>query len=240
MISTPSSPAAPFARRVRSFVRRAGRLTPAQARALEVLGPGRLLPGEGDPLVLDEIFDRAAPRVLEIGFGDGEALVAMARRLPDVDFLGLEVHEPGVGHLLLRLEAEGLGNVRLICHDAAEVIERRLPNAAFAAINIFFPDPWPKKRHHKRRLVQPPLIASLARRQPAGGLLHLATDWVPYAEHMAEVLAASPDYHPIGASEAAAEPLAWRPETKFERRGLRLGHEVRDLYYRKTETETGQ
>lgn len=233
MISDPSSPTAPFARRVRSFVRRAGRLTPAQARALEVLGPGRLLPGAGGRLELDAVFGRMAPRVLEIGFGDGEALVAMARRLPDVDFLGLEVHEPGVGHLLLRLEAEGLTNVRLICHDAAEVIEHRLPVDAFAAINIFFPDPWPKKRHHKRRLVQPPLIGALAQLQVTDGLLHLATDWVPYAEHMAEVLATRPEYRRIEDGEVAAEPLAWRPETKFERRGLKLGHEVRDLFYRK-------
>lgn len=188
MISTPSSPAAPFARRVRSFVRRAGRLTPAQARALEVLGPGRLLPGEGDPLVLDEIFDRAAPRVLEIGFGDGEALVAMARRRPDVDFLGLEVHEPGVGHLLLRLEAEGLGNVRLICHDAAEVIERRLPDAAFAAINIFFPDPWPKKRHHGHRLFNTAFIDALHRTLLPGGRVHVATDHLPYFHELYEQL----------------------------------------------------
>jgi tRNA (guanine-N7-)-methyltransferase len=214
-------------------VRRAGRLTDAQARALETLGGTWLLPGPGPALVLDEVFGRVAPRVLEIGFGDGEALVAMAGRLPEVDFIGLEVHEPGVGHLLLRLEQEQLGNVRAICHDAAEVTTRRLPTAAFAAINVFFPDPWPKKRHHKRRLVQGPMIARLAQLQAPGGLLHLATDWVPYAEHMAEVMAASPDYHAIDAEAAAADPLAWRPETKFERRGLRLGHEVRDLYYRR-------
>ncbi len=238
MMNQDPSPTAPFARRVRSFVRRAGRLTPAQARALEILGPGRLVPGIGERLALDAVFGRVAPRVLEIGFGDGEALVAMARRLPDVDFLGLEVHEPGVGHLLLRLEAEGLTNVRLICHDAAEVIERRLPLGAFAAINIFFPDPWPKKRHHKRRLVQPPLIDTLARLHCTGGLLHLATDWVPYAEHMVEVLATSPDYRVLAPGEAAAEPLAWRPETKFERRGLKLGHEVRDLFYRKIQGPT--
>lgn len=228
---TPASP--PPQRRIRSFVRRAGRLTDAQARALETLGGTWLLPGTGGRLALDEVFGRPAPRVLEIGFGDGEALVAMAARLPEVDFLGLEVHEPGVGHLLLRLEQEGLGNVRAICHDAAEVIARRLPPQAFAAINVFFPDPWPKKRHHKRRLIQAPLVARLAQLQPPGGLLHLATDWMPYAEHMAEVMAASPDYTVLGAEEAAADPLAWRPQTKFERRGLRLGHEVRDLYYRR-------
>jgi tRNA (guanine-N7-)-methyltransferase len=232
MTQPPSSPPHPE-RRIRSFVRRAGRLTLAQARALETLGPSMVLPYSGKPLDLPVVFGRDAPCVLEIGFGNGEALLAMAQRLPEVNFLGLEVHEPGVGHLLLRLAETQVGNARICCHDAAEVIRDSLPAAGLAAINLFFPDPWPKKRHHKRRLLQAPLVTRLARLQPPGGLLHLATDWVPYAEHMVEVMAPSEDYETLATAEAQAEPLAWRPQTKFERRGLRLGHEVRDLYFRR-------
>jgi len=208
-------------------------MTPAQARAIETLGPRFVLPYASGGCSLRDAFGRDAPRVLEIGFGNGDALVAQAGRLPEVDFLGIEVHEPGVGHLLLGVEALGLTNVRVICHDAAEVIRDMLPAARFAAINIFFPDPWPKKRHHKRRLVQPALIKRLAGLQAPGGLLHLATDWMPYAEHMDEVLAASTEYQLLTDADVADEPLAWRPETRFERRGLRLGHAVRDLYFRR-------
>ncbi len=227
-------PDRPPERRIRSFVRRAGRMTPAQARAIETLAPRFVLPYTAGGLRLQEAFGREAPCVLEIGFGNGDALVAQAARLPQVDFLGVEVHEPGVGHLLLGLEAQGLRNVRVICHDAAEVIRDMLPAAGLAAINIFFPDPWPKKRHHKRRLIQPALIERLAGLQPAGGLLHLATDWMPYAEHMDEVMAASVTYRATAPEEMAAEPLAWRPQTRFERRGVRLGHDVRDLYFSRT------
>lgn len=233
-MSEHSSKHSPPERRIRSFVRRAGRMTLAQARAIETLAPRFVLPYIPDACPLRQAFGRDAPRVLEIGFGNGDALVAQAGRLPEMDFLGVEVHEPGVGHLLLGVEAQGLTNVRVICHDAAEVIRDMLPAAGFSAINIFFPDPWPKKRHHKRRLVQPALIGQLARLQPAGALLHLATDWMPYAEHMDEVMAASADYRVATQEEITAEPLAWRPETRFERRGLRLGHEVRDLYFRRT------
>lgn len=233
-MSEHSSKNGPPERRIRSFVRRAGRMTPAQARAIETLAPRFVLDYTPDECELGEAFGRDAPRVLEIGYGNGDALIAQAGRLPDADFLGIEVHEPGVGHLLLGVEALGLTNIRVICHDAAEVIRDMLPAASFAAINIFFPDPWPKKRHHKRRLVQPALIERLARLQAPGGLLHLATDWMPYAEHMDEVMAASPGYQSLTDADVADEPLAWRPETRFERRGLRLGHAVRDLYFRRT------
>jgi tRNA (guanine-N7-)-methyltransferase len=149
---------------------------------------------------------------------------------PAIDYLGVEVHEPGIGHLLLLLERSGATNVRVIRRDAAEVLPLLLPDASFAAVNLFFPDPWPKKRHHKRRLVQPPFVQELARVLAADGLLHIATDWADYARHTLEVLAASAEFAPI---DASADPLAFRPPTKFERRGRRLGHDVADLFYRR-------
>src|SRR5690606_12398417 len=170
-------------RKVRSFVRRPGRITAAQRRALDTLLPRFGLPFEERRLDLDAVFGRAAPRVLDIGFGDGEALVTTAARYPHIDYLGVEIHEPGVGHLLILLERAGIENVRVIVHDVVEVIDAMLPDASFDAINLFFPDPWPKKRHHKRRLVQPPFIAQCERIMKPGALLHVATDWAPYAEH---------------------------------------------------------
>jgi tRNA (guanine-N7-)-methyltransferase len=184
------------------------------------------------PLDLPKIFGRAAPRVLDIGFGDGEALVTSALNNPGVDYLGVEVHDPGVGHLLLLLEKTAATNVRVIVRDAAEVVPELLPDASFAAVDLFFPDPWPKKRHHKRRLVQPKFVAELARVLVPGGLLHVATDWADYARHTREVLAGNPRFTAVAADELRDEPLAVRPPTKFERRGRRLGHEVADLYYR--------
>jgi tRNA (guanine-N7-)-methyltransferase len=184
------------------------------------------------PLDLLRLFGRAAPRVLDIGFGDGEALVTNAVNNPAVDYLGIEVHEPGVGHLLLLLEKSGATNVRVIVRDAAEVVPELLPSAGFAAVDLFFPDPWPKKRHHKRRLVQPAFVAELARVLVPGGLLHVATDWADYARHTHEVLAANTRFTPVAADELRNDPLAVRPPTKFERRGRRLGHDVADLYYR--------
>ncbi|MFS8608621.1 MAG: tRNA (guanosine(46)-N7)-methyltransferase TrmB [Gammaproteobacteria bacterium] len=219
-------------RKVRSFVRRPGRITVAQRRALETLLPRYGLPYEQRRLDLDAVFGRSAPRVLDIGFGDGEALVTTAARYPEIDYLGVEIHEPGVGHLLLLLERAGLENVRVIVHDVVEVIEAMLPDASFDAINLFFPDPWPKKRHHKRRLVQPPFIAQCERIMKPGALLHVATDWAPYAEHTREVLAQSA-LQPVAAQTLAGDPLAERPPTKFERRGERLGHVAADLYYRR-------
>jgi tRNA (guanine-N7-)-methyltransferase len=224
--STPLHP-----RKVRSFVRRPGRATAGQRRALTELLPRFNAAGPA-PLDLCTLFRRDAPRVLDVGFGDGEALVTSALNNPGVDYLGIEVHEPGVGHLLLLLEKSGATNVRVIVRDAAEVVPELLPDAAFAAVDLFFPDPWPKKRHHKRRLVQPPFVAEIARVLVPGGLLHVATDWADYARHTREVLAAEPRFTELTAEDLRGEPLAVRPPTKFERRGVRLGHEVTDLYYR--------
>ena len=222
-------------RKVRSFVKRPGRITAAQQRALETLLPRYGVPFEARRVDLDEIFGRNAPRVLDIGFGDGEALLTTAAAHPNVDYLGVEVHEPGVGHLLILLERARLENVRVIVRDAVDVIETMLPDASFDAINLFFPDPWPKKRHHKRRLVQPEFVEQCARILKPGGLLHVATDWAPYAEHTEAVLADAPTFRPIPAEALADDPLAYRPPTKFERRGERLGHVSRDLYFRRAD-----
>lgn len=217
-------------RRVRSYVRREGRLTPAQQRALDELWSQWGI--DFSPAILDlvDAFGRDAPRVLEIGFGNGDTLATVAARNPDIDYIGIEVHRPGVGRLLNRLERDALGNVRVICHDAVEVLEQQLAHNSLDGVNIFFPDPWPKKRHHKRRLIQPAFLDLLAPRMRTGATLHVATDWVPYAEHIAECLDASEAFD-VAPIRAAADIEALRPETKFERRGLRLGHEVRDLIY---------
>lgn len=228
--------AAVHLRKVRSFVRRPGRITPAQRRALDELLPRFGAPAAGSRLDLDAVFGRAAPRVLDVGFGDGEALVTSAANHPGLDYLGVEVHEPGIGHLLLLLEKAGLTNVRVIARDAADVVPELLPDESFDAVNLFFPDPWPKKRHHKRRLVQPPFVAEIARVLRPHGLLHVATDWADYVRHTREIMADFPQLAEEDAGHLANEPLAFRPPTKFERRGLRLGHEVADLFYRKRAT----
>jgi tRNA (guanine-N7-)-methyltransferase len=219
-------------RKVRSFVRRPGRATAAQRRAFAELLPRFDVDAPQGPLDLPTVFGRDARRVLDIGFGDGEALVTNALNNSTVDYLGIEVHEPGMGHLLLLLEQTALTNVRVIARDAADVAPELLPTASFDVVDLFFPDPWPKKRHHKRRLVQPPFVAELARVLKPGGFLHVATDWADYARHTREVLAADTRFAPLERAELATEPLAIRPPTKFERRGVRLGHGVWDLYYR--------
>jgi tRNA (guanine-N7-)-methyltransferase len=221
-------------RKVRSFVRRPGRTTAGQRRALAELLPRYALAPTTGSLDLRAAFARDAQRVLDIGFGDGEALATNAINNPGVDYVGVEIHEPGVGHLLMLLERARLTNVRVVMRDAVEVVPL-LPNESFAAVDLFFPDPWPKKRHHKRRIVQRSFVADLARILRPGGLLHVATDWADYARHTREVLAESPAFAPIAASDVADESLAIRPPTKFERRGVRLGHEVTDLYYRSRE-----
>jgi tRNA (guanine-N7-)-methyltransferase len=221
-------------RQVRSFVRRAGRITAAQSRALRELWPvyGIELPRE--PLDLDEIFGRDAPRICEVGFGDGQALSTLAAKHPEVDFLGIEVHEPGVGRLLLTIEKQGLTNIRIIRHDAVEVLRDWLKPACLDRLHLFFPDPWPKKRHHKRRIVQQDFLALAARVLKPGGMLHMATDWENYAEHMLELTDSCPRFRNFAGPGHFSERPAERPETKFERRGRRLGHQVRDLLYQRT------
>jgi len=227
-------PATAHMRKVRSFVRRPGRATAAQRRALTELLPRYGIGAADGRLDLRAAFGRDAPRVLDIGFGDGEALVTNALNNPAVDYLGVEVHEPGIGHLLLLLEHAGVENVRVIARDAAEVVPQLIADASFDAVDLLFPDPWPKKRHHKRRLVQPPFVGEIARVLKPGGFLHVATDWADYARHTREVLAQSAELVAVEADELRGNPLALRPPTKFERRGRRLGHEVADLFYRRS------
>ena len=220
-------------RKIRSFVRRPGRTTHAQRRALDELWPRYGVSATDALLEPRAVFGRCAAIVLEIGFGNGEALFTSAANHPDIDHLGIEVHEPGIGHLLMLLERAKLDNVRVIARDAVEVLDRQLDDASIDVVRIFFPDPWPKKRHHKRRLLQSSFVAELARVLKPGGFLHIATDWANYAEQTTEIIAASVAFEPLTAEAAAADPLGVRPPTKFERRGRRLGHEVWDLYYRR-------
>lgn len=224
-------------RPIRSFVRREGRLTPAQARALRELWPIYGVDHPGAILDPIELFGRRAPLTLEIGFGNGEALLSAARAYPERDYLGVEVHRPGVGRLLNRLHAEKLGNVRVICADAVEVLRDRVRPETFDACWIFFPDPWPKKRHHKRRLIQPEFATTLVAALRDGGILHLATDWEDYAEHMLEVLDNTSALSNTAGRSRYAERPEWRPETRFERRGQIRGHKVFDLIYRKVEAD---
>jgi tRNA (guanine-N7-)-methyltransferase len=232
---TPSPPAAPdgvaHPRTIRSFVRRAGRTTTGQAKAFEQLGPRFLLPYEPKPLDFRAAFGRDAPTILEIGFGMGEATAHIAALMPEKNFLCCEVHEPGVGALLKRIGEQDLANIRILQHDAVEVMEHMLPEGSLAGIHIFFPDPWHKLRHNKRRLVQPPLVARLASRLQVGGYIHCATDWEPYAQQMLEVLSAEPQL--ANTAQGYAPRPHYRPLTKFENRGLKLGHGVWDLVFQK-------
>lgn len=226
-------------RPVRSFVRRAGRLTPSQARALAMLWPRYGVTPVTLPLDLRALFGRVAPVSLEIGFGNGDNLATLAALHPERSYLGVEVHEPGIGHLLLRLEREQLTNVRIARHDAVEVLAHWLPDASLDEVLVFFPDPWPKKRHHKRRLVQPPFLAALARVTAPGARLYLATDWAPYAQQMLEVCTAALWFDNLAPGEDWSERPEARPPTKFERRGLRLGHAVFDLAFRRNTVRAG-
>ena len=226
----PSSDAA--APRIRSFVVRAGRMGPGQARALATLSSRYVVPFSDAPLDTAALFGRSAPLVIEIGFGMGAATAAIAAARPEVDFLGVEVHPPGVGALLQRIDEARLANVRIVQHDAVEVLQSMIARQSLAGAHLFFPDPWPKKRHHKRRLVQPAFVALLASRLAAGATLHCATDWEPYAEQMLAVLTAEPSLV-NAAGESFADRPASRPLTKFEQRGISRGHGVRDLVFAK-------
>ena len=219
--------------RIRSFVRRAGRTTAGQSRAFAESGPLFLLPFQPDGPALDapSVFGRDGPLVLEIGSGMGEATAQIAQCLPDTHFIACEVHTPGVGALLKRIETAGIVNIRIIQHDAVEVLAHMIAPGSLDGIHIFFPDPWHKKKHNKRRLLQAPLVATLANRLKPGGYLHCATDWQPYAEQMLEILSAESLLCNTAASYA--EKPAYRPLTKFENRGLKLGHGVWDLVFRR-------
>ncbi len=237
-------------RPIRSFVRREGRLTSGQQCALDTLwsrygidsaGPDILEPeriARNEPvLLLDDCFQRKPDAnrqtVLEIGFGNGGSLAEMAAALPDHDYLGIEVHRPGVGNLLRLLEAHGLNNVRILCDDAVQILKHRLPDACLDRVQLFFPDPWHKRRHHKRRIVNPEFVALVATKLRPGGVFHLATDWQHYAQQMMDVLEAAPDYQNCAAMGEFSPRPGWRPLTKFEHRGQCRGHGVWDLLFKR-------
>ncbi len=220
-------------RAIRSFVVRAGRMTTAQERAWRELWPRYGIAAHDGPIDFRAVFGRDAPVTLEIGFGNGESLVALARAHPERDFVGLEVHRPGVGHLLLRCEAEHLVNVRAVCEDAVEVLQLHVANGALDEVLLYFPDPWPKKRHHKRRIVQTAFAELVARKLRPAGIFRMATDWQPYAEHMLAVGSACMGLHNESESGSFVSRPESRPLTRFEQRGQRLGHGVWDLAFRK-------
>lgn len=219
---------------MRSFVVRTGRITAAQQRAWRELWPVYGIETDDGLLDLDRLFSRSAHRTLEIGFGNGESLVSLAAEHPERDFLGIEVHRPGVGHLLLRIEELGLRNLRVVCRDAVEVLQHCIAEASLDEVLLYFPDPWPKKRHHKRRIVQPDFVGLVTGRLRPGGVFRMATDWQPYAEHMLAVAGACAALrNDSAAGDYVARPES-RPITRFERRGQRLGHGVWDLAFRRT------
>ena len=219
-------------RRIRSFVRREGRLTPGQQRALDELWPRYGLAADTS-LVAPVAFGRTAPLTLEIGFGNGASLATMARQDTESNYVGIEVHRPGVGHLLKQIEIDGLENVRIYCHDAVEILNQCIDDHSLDRVLLFFPDPWHKKKHHKRRIVQPPFVNLLARKLKRGGIFHMATDWQAYAEHMLEVMESATAFSNAAGNQGYSERPDYRPTTKFEQRGRRLGHGVWDLIYRR-------
>jgi tRNA (guanine-N7-)-methyltransferase len=223
-------------RHIRSFVLRAGRMTPGQERALTELWPSYGVDLGDDPLDLEATFGRHAPRCLEIGFGVGEVIGSLAENNPHIDYLGVEVHRPGVGRLLLRAAQANLRNLRVICHDAVEVLKDQIGDGCLDEILVFFPDPWHKKRHHKRRLIDPAFVDLAAAKLRAGGVLRLATDWQAYAEQMLAVCNANPHIESLSEDGTYVVRPDFRPATRFERRGTRLGHGVWDLAYRKRAT----
>jgi len=216
---------------VRSYVLRGGRLTAGQERALRELWPRFGIENDDGLLDLDQLFGSNAPVILEIGFGNGEATWQMASAHPEENYIAVEVHQPGVGHLLLKIEEHGIENIRIACADATEFLRNRVPEESLGGVRIYFPDPWPKKRHHKRRIIQPSFVRALASRMRLGAILHLATDWEPYAEHMLEVIGGVEGLTNLSASDGFSDKPEWRPETKYEKRGERLGHTVKDLLF---------
>ncbi len=224
-------------RAVRSFVVRAGRMTAAQRRALAELGERYLLDFSGGPPNLDRVFGRRASRTMEVGFGTGDALIALAGSEPARDFLGIEVYPPGVGRLLAGCHEAGLENVRVAMNDALDVLEHWLAPSSVEEVLVWFPDPWPKKRHHKRRLVRPWFAALVHRVLQPGGSLHLATDWEPYAEHMLEVIESHPGFSNCAAPDRFMPRSERRRETRFESRGRDRGHRVFDLAWRAVKSD---
>ncbi len=237
-MTTPEPPTetqAPFMRTIKSYVLRAGRMGTGQMRAFDLYGSSFLVPYRADKLDVDAAFGRSAPLILEIGFGMGDATAQIAQARPADDFLCCEVHEPGVGALLKRCGEEGIGNIRIVRHDAVEVMDHMLGEDSLDGVHIFFPDPWHKSRHHKRRLIQSPFVARLARHIRPGGYLHLATDWQPYAEQMLNVLGQEPLLTNTAGPDRSGYAVKpdYRPLTKFENRGLQLGHGVWDLVFQR-------
>lgn len=220
-------------RSIRSFVRRAGRLTESQQRALDTEWPRVGIEYSESLLDLDDEFDRQAPLVVEIGYGNGDSLVQLAESAPNINFLGIEVHEPGIGHCLIKARDAGIENLRLIAHDAVEVLNTQIPAEAIARLNLYFPDPWPKKRHHKRRILNPDFLALVHTRLVPQGSLHIATDWANYAEAIDELFAETASFRLAERREHDGERPLERPGTKFERRGLKKGHRITDWRFEK-------
>ena len=218
-------------RHIRSFVKREGRLTKGQQRALDELFPRYGISLQQGELDFDALFGRRTCRVLEIGFGNGASLAEMAANHAENDYLGIEVHRPGVGNLLLQIEKQGLNNIRVSNDDAVEVLEQQIPDASLDAVYLFFPDPWHKKKHHKRRIVQPVFVQLLRRKLRTGGIFHMATDWENYAEHMLEVMTAAEGFENMAEEGRYVARPGYRSLTKFEQRGHRLGHGVWDLVF---------
>ena len=216
-------------------MRREGRITPAQQRALKDLWSRYGIEADGSAIDFAQVYGREAPVILEIGFGNGEALAAAAASHPEIDYLGIEVHRPGAGSLLRRLAEREITNVRVMLADAKEVLATQVPESSLLGVHLYFPDPWPKKRHHKRRLVQPDFAALVTRKLSPGGYFHLATDWQDYAEQMVSVLSTTPGLADAGTSERFSGLVGSRLSTRFEHRGRRLGHEVRDLVFQRTD-----
>lgn len=220
-------------RTIRSFVKREGRLTAGQQKALDTLWPQFGIEYSEQLLDLDQVFGRQAPRILEIGFGNGDSLWQMAQANPDRNYLGIEVHRPGVGHLLHLIETSGMTNMRISNHDAVEVLKNQIPDTSLDRLQLFFPDPWHKKKHHKRRILQADFATLVANKLKPGGIFHLATDWEHYADHMLRVLSQCDQFENLSAKNTFVERPDERPLTKFEQRGQRLGHGVWDLLFKK-------
>ena len=220
-----------YIRTIKSFVKREGRLTAGQQRALDVLWPEFGIDYSTDLLDIDHLFTQTAPLVLEIGFGNGDSLFQMAQNNPDKNYIGIEVHRPGVGHLLQLIETHNVNNLKVICHDAVDVIENQIPDNSLDRVQLFFPDPWHKKKHNKRRIVQQPFVDLLAQKLKPGGIFHLATDWQNYAEHMLDILSNNSNFKNLSRENDFVARPDDRPITKFEKRGHKLGHGVWDLLF---------